>query len=199
MAFAYCKHGYPDKCTFISVLKAILSQLLKQQTHLVPFYYDAGIQSGEITLCSAKLCKTLLRSLLQNITKVYLVIDGIDECDPGERKQILDYFNEASNVCDTTHPGKLRILFLSRDEPDIKKALALAATIRFGRTDTLDDMRSYVHHRTADISDKFHLAKEWKEYIELNVLDRSDGITSPFQARISLTMFQGCSCTRNSS
>jgi hypothetical protein len=178
VAFCYCKHQDPEKSTFISTLKAFLSQLIIQQEHLLPFYCEEGISSGEIVLHSAKLCRKLLQYVLQNIPKAYLILDGLDECGPNERKLILEFFNEAINICDTTKPGKVRLLISSRDEPGIKKLLSLGITVRITEQDTLEDIKNYVTHRTSLVEQKFQafgLKKKDREYIEQYVLDKSDG------------------------
>ena len=178
MAFCYCKHQDPDKSTFISILKAFLSQLINQQEHLLPFYYEEGISSGEIILHSVKLCSKLLRYVLHNIPRAYLILDGLDECAPNERKLILEFLNDIINTCDTTKPGKVRLLITSRDEPDIKRSLSLATTVRVTEQDTLEDIRSYIAHRATLVEQKFKtfgLHKNDRDYIEQYVLDKSDG------------------------
>jgi hypothetical protein len=179
VAFFYCKHRNPDKSTFISVMRAILSQFLAQQRHLVPFYHDEGIESGEVPLQSIKLCKKLLRYMLQNIPGGFLVIDGLDECDVSERKSLLDFLNEIVSLCDSTNPGKIRILILSRDEPDIKRYLSIGMVVRIDCRDTLQDIELYVRHRAGLVQSKFNLTAEDREYIEQNVLDRTQGNENP--------------------
>jgi hypothetical protein len=177
IGFFYCKHGDPSRSTFVSVVKAFLSQLLVQQDHLLPYYYDESTASGEVNLHSSKLCKLLLRSMLQNIPRAFLIIDGLDECDPQERKLILDFFNEIINLCDSTTPGKVRLLIFGRDEVDIKKALSLGTVVRITPQDTIQDISNYIRHRAGVVQQKFsrYLTEEDRVYIEQNVLDRSDG------------------------
>ena len=152
---------------------------LAQQRHLVPFYHDEGIESGEVPLQSIKLCKKLLRYMLQNIPNGFLVIDGLDECDVSERKSLLDFLNEIVSLCDSTNPGKIRILILSRDEPDIKRYLSTGMVVRIDSRDTLQDIELYVRHRASLVQSKFDLTAEDREYIEQNVLDRTQGNGNP--------------------
>ncbi|KAN0113190.1 NACHT domain containing protein [Hyaloscypha variabilis] len=176
VAFFYCKHQNADKNKFISIIRAVLSQFVAQQRHVVPFYHDEGIASGELPLQSMKLCKKLLRYMLQNIPKGFLIIDGIDECDVNERKSLLDFLNEIIHLCDSTNPGKIRILILSREEPDIKKYLSIGTVVRLDSQDTLQDIELYVRHRARLVQRKFGLNAEDQEYIEQNVLDRTQGM-----------------------
>ncbi|KAM0431863.1 hypothetical protein ACHAPT_005115 [Fusarium lateritium] len=87
---------------------------------------------------------------------------------------------EVVNLCDSTNPGKVRVLILSRDEPDIRRALATATVIRLSRQDTLQDIESYIQHHAGLLQQKFKLPDDDREYIEQYVLDKSDG-KSPCQ------------------
>ncbi|OCL11999.1 hypothetical protein AOQ84DRAFT_421718 [Glonium stellatum] len=176
VAFFYCKHQDPDKSSFISVMRAILSQLIAQKRHLVPHYYDEGIASGEVRLQSIKLCKKLLSFMLQSIPRGFLVVDGLDECNVSQRKSLLDFFKEVVNICDNINPGKIRILILSREEPDIKSYLLTETVIRLDSQDTRQDIEPYVRHRANLVQKKFGLTTEDREYIEQNVLDRTQGM-----------------------
>ncbi|KAK8867413.1 C2H2 domain-containing protein [Apiospora arundinis] len=176
VAYAYCKHKDYTKNTFISIAKTLLVQLLHRHNHLVPFYYDSALGSGEVSLHTLKLAKRLLQSLLQAIPSSFLIIDGLDECEVAQRKLTLDFFNEIVNTCDITDPGKLRLLILSRNEPDIRKSLALSTVIRVDGNDTIGDMKVYIGHRASNIQAKFSLTLEDRVYIERNVEDRSDGM-----------------------
>jgi hypothetical protein len=178
MAFFYCKHRDPNKCSFTSIIRGILSQLITQQRHLVPFYHDEGIASGEVPLESTRLCKKLLKSMLQNIPKCFLIIDGVDECAVEERRPLLEFLNEIVNICDSTDPGKVRILILSRDEPDIKNMLVVGRVLRLTPKDTLRDVEHFVHHYAIRVQEKFKLNDEDRAYIEQNVLDRTEGTIS---------------------
>ena len=153
----------------------MLSQLVAQQRHLVPFYNDEGLESGEVSLQSTKLCKKLLRYMLQQIRQAFLVIDGLDECNASERKSLLDFLIEIINLCDRQRPGEVRVLLLSRDEPDFKKYLSLATLLRLEIQDTLEDIEHYVRNRADLVKIKFSLTEEDREYIEQNVLDRTQG------------------------
>lgn len=175
VAFSYCKHRDPDKNTFMSIIKALLDQLVHQQGHLTPYYYDVAVGSGEVTLTTTKLGKRLLQCLLLSIPRSYLIIDGLDECDMTERKMTLGFLAEMVDACDNVDPGKMRLLILSRGEPDIRKAMATSTVVRVDEQDTIEDMRCFINNRAATLQNKFNLSAEDRAYVEKNVLDRSDG------------------------
>lgn len=116
--------------------------------------------------------------MLQNIPKAFIVVDGLDECSEKERAQLLDFLTETVNVCDNTHPGKIRVAVLSRDEPDLRKRLMAGMVAQLGRVDFQSDITLYVKHRAGRVLSKFAehgLTIQDREYIESHVLDRTEG------------------------
>ncbi|KAK4442832.1 NACHT domain-containing protein [Podospora aff. communis PSN243] len=177
VAYFYCHHQDPNRRTFGSIAKGLLSQLIAQQRHLVPYYHDEAITSGEVSLQSQKRYRKPFKHMLQNITKAFLVIDGLDECPEKERIQFLDFLSETVSLCDNTQPGKVRVLVLSRDEPDLRKRLMIGLMAQLGRADFQGDITIYVKHRAERIYTKFSdhgLTIQDKEYIESHVLDMTE-------------------------
>jgi hypothetical protein len=175
VAYIYCKHRDPTKNTFLSVAKALLSQLLSQYDRLLPFFYDFAVVSGEVSMVTVKSAKKLLANLLQALPKAYLVIDGLDECEAAQRKLTLDFLIEQVDICDQSDPGNIRLLVLSRNESDIKKGLAMSTAIRMIGQDTADDLNVYIEHRAKGLQVTFGLTASDRRYIEKNVSDRCDG------------------------
>lgn len=175
-AFFYCKDGDSERNSYAQILRALLSQLISQNRGSVPYYHDEGIQSGDVSLKSTKLSKRLIDSAVQNLSKGFIVIDGIDECAPGERKALLEHLIQLIDRCDATFPGKVRLMILSREEPDIKKFLAGSETLRITSRDTLEDINTYIKYQASRLKSRFgDLETEDLDYIKKCVLDRTDG------------------------
>jgi hypothetical protein len=174
-SYFYCKGGDEerDKCT--SVFKGLLSQLLSQCHELIPWCHEKHLSSGELVLTSAGLAKQLLDVFCQKIPKQYIIIDGLDECDPAERKLVLSFFTAMVDRCDAQQPGKLRVLFVSQDFNDIRKALPTAATISLGPTDNEGDIKAYVEIWAAKIQRKFELDSDQVDWIEASTCARAQG------------------------
>ena len=85
------------------------------------------------------------------------MVDGLDECDKGERKAILSVLSSIIIAADSENPGMIRGLFISQDERDIRKLLCDASVIRFGAKDNQKDIESYAAHRSVKIQQKFDL------------------------------------------
>jgi hypothetical protein len=143
------------------------------------------MNSGELTLISANLAKQLLDLFCQKLQKLYIIIDGLDECEILERKLVLSCFTSIVERYDAKDPGKIRVLFVSQDEDDIKKALSNAAVMALGPTDNENDIWSYVCTSTSKIQQKHELDNGQVEYIVDSTCARAQGEISPIPARPS--------------
>jgi hypothetical protein len=77
--------------------------------------------------------------------------------------------------CDEREPGKLRVLFVSQDFPDIKKSLQTASVMKLTPEDNKDDIVAYVHDWSKKIREKYYLNDEQVEFIQESTLIRSQG------------------------
>jgi hypothetical protein len=177
--FFYCKHKDPQRSTFLAVARAILSQLLvgcRENDLLTPFLYEQSLDSGESTLHSMKLCNSLLKTafaVLPEDELIYIIVDGIDECEPLERKEIISTFS--SIITETSRPARVRGLFVSQGEKDIKTLLRTAASIRISESDIEDDIKYFSAHWASKISLKFKLPPDRMEQIARTVCHNADG------------------------
>jgi len=174
-SYFYCKESDPERNNCISIFKGLLNQLLNQCRDMVPYCYDKHLSSGELTLSSENLAKQLLELFCQKISKQFIIIDGMDECDVAERKLVLSFFTKIVDRCDSYEPGKLRVLFVSQDFNDIKKALPTAAVISLGATDNENDIKLYVNERAMKIKQKHELENYQIERIKASTCAKAHG------------------------
>jgi hypothetical protein len=92
VAFFYCRYQDDERNTFLAVARGILAQLLHQDDNILAYLYDKASRSGQTTLSTVSLAKELLEIATKNHKKLYIVIDGIDECERDERKEIASTF-----------------------------------------------------------------------------------------------------------
>lgn len=160
-----------------------MDQLLDQYPDLVPYCHHRYTTSGEPLLRSLTLSKKLLEDFCFTVPKQVIVIDGLDECEAADRKQVLDYFVQLVGQCDTDDPGKLRVLFVSQDYPDIKRALqssTIARTVprqlHLSDADNGRDIDVYISHFLARIKQKFGISEDQERYIQNMALGRAKGM-----------------------
>jgi hypothetical protein len=173
--FFYCKHEDPQRTTFIAVLKAILSQLLRWDDDLLPWCYEKFLTSGQLVLSSETLCKELLHALLLSAPKTFIIIDGLDECDRSDWKPLLNFLAETVNVCDVQVPGKLRVMIISQNEDNIRNNLRTFSEIALKANDNELDIQKYVQGWCRKVQDKFELEDEETDYICQSTCYRANG------------------------
>jgi hypothetical protein len=182
-AYFYCNENDLKKNNAISIYRGLLSQILNQCRDLVPYCYDKITSSGEVKLTSPSLAEQLLKLFCEKIAKQYIIIDGLDECEKAQRKLVLSFFLETVDRCDERDPGKLRVLFVSQDYPDIEKALRTTTVFKLTAEDNKKDIMAYVCDWSTKIKKKYTLESNIVEYIQDSTCIRSQGtneVTHPW-------------------
>jgi hypothetical protein len=174
-AYFYCKHGDPQRTTFISIIKTLLRQLLSSQHALLPWCYDQFVSSDQLSP-SERICKEMIRMALLNIDKTFIIVDGVDECEPKERKPLLSFIGQMISECESRAPGKLRVMLTSRDEPDIRKYLTTFVELRMRPDDNERDMKRFIRGWCQKIKEKFEELSEGDlNCISTHTFERADG------------------------
>ena len=100
---------------------------------------------------SPKLMRKLLREVLAGTDTCRIVLDGIDECDETQQRDVLSTFlglqQNAGNSC--------KILFASRNDENHIKALLRQSTVIPMKGQTDDAIRLFVNSKIAELTDKF--------------------------------------------
>ncbi|KAI1410433.1 hypothetical protein F5Y13DRAFT_167760 [Hypoxylon sp. FL1857] len=154
-AVFYCKYGDPSRNTFISVARSLLSQLLVQNNHLLQLLYEKASMSGEIELTSKTTAEELLRTALNNCGTTYIIIDGIDECNRENRKEISTFFQSVVDELPPGDIGAIRCLFVSQDDGIARKDLGMVPSIKITSSDNKNDLQSFANVWHKRIEDRF--------------------------------------------
>jgi hypothetical protein len=77
--------------------------------------------------------------------------------------------------CDKGEPGKLRVLFVSQDFPDIRKSLRAADVMKLTPEDNKNDIVAYVYDWSKKIKEKYYLNDKQVKFIQESTLVRSQG------------------------
>jgi hypothetical protein len=126
----------------------------------------------------------VLEDCCRIIQKVFLIVDGLDECMPVQRKEILTILMKLSKTCDAAEPGKLRILIVSQQYPDIYRSMHNSATMSITpRIIKLDDeahvendIRMFVKTWVDKIASKHTpFSEDMKEYLRNLTLANAKG------------------------
>ncbi|KAH8586238.1 hypothetical protein B0O99DRAFT_644911 [Bisporella sp. PMI_857] len=155
VAFFYCKHDGESRNSFLAVARSILAQILSQNPRLLPYFDEKACISGDTVLSSAEIANEMLQTTLNSCGRTYLIIDGLDECAPKERKNIISCFSAITEI---------RCLFISQDDGFTGKTLRDLPTIRI-TTENKEDLKEFaaVYHkkleaRFGELPSNYHIA-----------------------------------------
>ncbi|KAL1861382.1 hypothetical protein Daus18300_008913 [Diaporthe australafricana] len=161
LLFFYCKTGDNSRNDFVSIARNFLSELLRcHQDTLSPLFYDKFSKSSEAVLSTVQDIEELLRVSLLNCAKVYIVIDGIDECGRDERKRISSWFRDVVENLEPPHLDRVRCLFVSQDDGIARKDFDGITTLKIQPADMENDIEQYSLHEAAQIQSMFQLSDD---------------------------------------
>ena len=130
-AYFYCNHDDESRNKSIEVLKSFLVQLIGNgpATSLcVEYMYTKILAIKTPRSTPKKVYKEMVQMVLKCHDDPWLAIDGLDECEPSERKEILSLM---TNLVESRESdASLRILVASRDEGDIERSLQRSFHLR---------------------------------------------------------------------
>lgn len=114
VVYFYCKHGDSMRDSFMAVIRGILVQILRENDDLLPYLYEKASISGEPILRSPELARELLETALRSLAKVYVIIDGLDECDKNEQKKIITWFRSTIDSGPEANSESLSVSFSAK-------------------------------------------------------------------------------------
>jgi hypothetical protein len=141
----------------------------------LPYLFEKASTSGEMLLESPALTKELLETALKSCGKAYIVLDGLDECDPIEKKAIISWFQSVVAAISDTELDSIRCLFISQDDGEIGKLLSKTPAIRIKPEDIRLDIQAYATIWSRKIQVKFDLSDDKGEAILSTVVERANG------------------------
>jgi hypothetical protein len=143
-AYYYCDFGRSHDET-PHLLRWALNQFCRQLGSIPPEIFDLHKQIEQPSI--SKLLD-VLSTIIQHFTKVYLVIDAIDESS--KRESILNCMVEISR---DLRFERIQLLATSRKELDIKQSFEhKAKTVSLSNKYVGDDIRAYIWHRLSSDS-----------------------------------------------
>jgi hypothetical protein len=173
----YFRHGDQSRRTFIALARALISQLLKYDTDLVPFVHEKMSSRSEQILSSEVLAKELLETLLKNCQGLRIILDGLDECARGEEKKVVEWFRstlEASthSAASSDYP---RCVFISQRDAIATRIFRDLPTITITADHNHQDITTFVSSWGMKIQEKFSISDDATRSINERVVTRAAG------------------------
>jgi hypothetical protein len=184
-SYFYCRDGDQNTNSALSILKGLADQLLAQYDDLLlPSFYNRRTMSGDASLRSLDVAKKLLADCCSIVPRLFLIVDGLDECEVAERKGALESLTHLVGECNTMEPGKLRVLVVSQYYPDIQRLLQGSGAMKLApkiipilETDNENDIKAYTRSMVDKIAEKQQpFSEDMKEYVRDLTLVNAKGM-----------------------
>ncbi|RFU25501.1 hypothetical protein B7463_g10833, partial [Scytalidium lignicola] len=182
----FCVHSYASSITYEQILRSLLLQLLRKDGDLVAHIYEDYVLGKKSPTLQAleKLLKTLLTTTSHESHQneyVWIVIDGLDECEPQKQASVVNLMNQLTSRTSSLGGMICKVLISSRSSKflatRLRKKQVISLTEEKGCLDTA--IKLYASHRLQSMHDKLRqLDMQTKEIedIEREITKKADGM-----------------------
>ncbi|KAI0901834.1 hypothetical protein F4806DRAFT_501929, partial [Annulohypoxylon nitens] len=175
-AFFYCDRHEDERREPLSVLRSYVRQLLageryaqEMQEKFYSLYSEKRCSASHLTIVD---CFQQLLKLMKLHTKTTLVLDGLDECEPRSRKELIRTFRILLSESKCT----LRIFISSRPDKDIRDEFLSQPNIEIQANHNKEDIRMYVKEQITKSEKWNSISPTLKDDIIQVLLTRSQGM-----------------------
>ncbi|KAF4859793.1 Vegetative incompatibility protein HET-E-1 [Colletotrichum siamense] len=176
VAYFYYKHGNIDKNTHNASLRAILEQLIDQDTLSSQELLREVLSQAEVNVRSTKSLEALTLRALEQRQLSFLVLDGLDECAIGEAEATIRWLLSLINEKLDPNSSRLRVIVSGQRNGVLDHFLSSQRTISLESSEHVDDIREYCRHQCARIKTKFNISSALEESIITKVMEAAKGM-----------------------
>ncbi|GLA48100.1 hypothetical protein AnigIFM63604_003194 [Aspergillus niger] len=162
VAYFYCKYGDDRRASVESVTRSILAQVLDLNPDLLPYFHQNAQMN--VSLSSPPSSEQILGTSLRSLERVYLVLDGLDECGSDAGKAIASRFLKMVNL--EKEVGSIRCLFISQDDGAAAVGSDGFQSINVGNKNS-DDIKEFVGKWQQKLITKFGVSKRLSNLQEI--------------------------------
>jgi hypothetical protein len=170
VVFLYCNYRRREEQGATNLLAALLKQLVTGRPSIseVRALYDTHTVRG--TRPSLEDISRLLRSAIGTYSRVYIVIDALDECrnDDGTRRVLFSEIRHLQSLCD------IRLMATSRFIPDIEQEFKGASKLEIRASD--EDVGRYFDSQMFRLPDFVLRNTKLQQLIKEGIIEAADGM-----------------------
>jgi hypothetical protein len=150
VTYFYCDHAQPESLQASTILASFFKQLL---IHLDRLKKPCPPEIQEELVQASKAGQRTLRpdilvGLITSFSEVFIFIDGIDECDQSDIKEILEFVQRLSTSPSLRSSSK--IFIASRKEVDVQRKIPSCISVTAGGSGHSEDIRRYIEKTVGD-------------------------------------------------
>ena len=156
--YFYCKHDVPTKNTLSAILRALLAQLSTKDNVVASHLYDRCCTRDQTSGLAA--LEELAGVVFHSQVVTFIILDGLDECEPEEVQKILSWFGSFQEDSNGAEQGYIKLLFIAQRTEIIQRTLSKALQICLENPEHEADVRDFVKHHARTIRDEFEIKPE---------------------------------------
>jgi hypothetical protein len=173
--FFFCKSGNDDRDTFLAIARSLIQQAVVQgnSEHILPYVLEESAKSPENTLTTTKDAEKLLHICIRGLPSPYIIIDGLDECRPGEKRRVVSWF---TGLRGRLHDDgvEFRCMFLSQRDEETSKLYLGVPVIPMECDDLALDIKTFCTIECKKVQIRFSLPDSEANQITKQVSDDSN-------------------------
>lgn len=143
----------------------MIGQIVSQNDSLLPYVYEEAATCGEKPLKTLKRSQEILENCLKSLNKAYVIVDGIDECPPSEKKTIASWFQTLVTSMSEDDPARMRCIFSSQNDRETGRLFKGLPSVVIKSADLLGDITTFCNIEGDKIKTKFSLPDREKQEI----------------------------------
>lgn len=169
IAFAYCDYKLQKQQSTNSILASLLKQLIEHQPVLSGDIKDLyGKKENTRNMLSLDDIRACIRSVISSYSRVFIVIDALDECDS---EQLADLLPEISALRDD---HQVNFMATARRVPQIMKSFEKAQQMEIRATTT--DIQKYVEGHIRELPGFVARNLALQGDVKAKILKSADGV-----------------------
>lgn len=175
--FFYCSDHQEDKHTFIHILRGLIAQLLSKDPALAAFFCEKYTGYDGKRFGSASVIKDAADIAFSSQRIIYVVLDGLDECDSCEAEKTLSWFLSRQKKTLPGTDGHIRLLCIGQRTDLLERMLSSAHKISMDNQRChKEDIELYITSMARRISDNMNLSADIQERIIAKVSNVANGM-----------------------
>ncbi|KAG4264834.1 hypothetical protein FPRO03_00118 [Fusarium proliferatum] len=146
LAYFYCDRNRADHNEPVAIMRSLVRQLCVPRDHpsiescVEDQYLKRKVKGFSSDRLVAEDCKQLLLQLVAGYHCVYIVVDGLDECDRGTRHILMDLLDEMIEKFEQS----VKIYIASRTDQDLRNRYHNGTYLEVTANDNQADIEKYI-------------------------------------------------------
>ncbi|CAF3523165.1 unnamed protein product [Fusarium graminearum] len=178
ISYFYFKHDQPKKNSFVSLLLALLAQLVAQDESLLDHVYQACRSIDPQLFRSLDEVSRHVSTALQSQSRCFVIVDGLDECP--EVPKVLEWFDSVMFNQDGTSgaaDSNIRLFISGQRDGILESQMSHYKIIHLDMSPGHDqDIKEYSEAMASKIRAKFSLGLEYEQDIVSCVTSHACGM-----------------------